>query len=119
MNTKTKITITSILLAAGLLTGWKGENGKGTLKMQPHPEINEVWIQNSELNPTFVTVPINTTVKWVNKDKTKHAVTGITSRFNSGNLDHGGTFKHCFPVRGTYFYHCPIHSNMTGAVIVE
>ncbi len=84
-----------------------------------NPPANEVWMQNSAFNPNSITVAVNTTVKWTNKDGTTHNVTGAGGSFNSGSINTGGTYSHQFTATGTYPYTCTIHSGMSGTVIVQ
>jgi len=83
------------------------------------PSENEVQIQNMAFNPATITVAINTTVKWINKDGAAHTVTSTTGLFDSGNINHEGTFSHLFATSGTYPYKCSLHSGVTGTVIVQ
>lgn len=84
-----------------------------------NPGSNEVWIQNMAFNPTSITVPVNTTIKWTNKDNTAHTVTSTTGAFDSGTVGSGSTYSHQFTATGTYPYKCTIHSNMNGTVVVQ
>jgi plastocyanin len=83
------------------------------------PPANEVWIQGSSFIPSTVTVAVNTTVKWTNKDGTTHTVTSDSPLFDSGNIGNSGTYSFQFTATGSYNYHCNIHSTMTGKVIVQ
>lgn len=84
-----------------------------------NPGSNEVWIQNMAFNPSSITVPVNTTVKWTNKDGTAHTVTSTTGAFDSGSISGGSTYSHQFTATGTYPYKCTIHSSMNGTVVVQ
>lgn len=84
-----------------------------------NPGANEVWMQNSTFGPSSITVAVNTTIKWTNKDGTTHTVTGTGGLFNSGNIGSGGSYSHQFTIKGTYPYTCTIHSGMNGTVIVQ
>jgi plastocyanin len=83
------------------------------------PPANEVWMQNTAFTPSSITVSVNTTITWRNKDSVTHTVTSNTSVFDSGNIAAGGNFTHQFLAAGTYPYHCNIHPGMTGTVIVQ
>ena len=80
---------------------------------------DEVWLQGSVFNPTTLTVAVNTTVKWTNKDSYAHTVTSDVTGFDSGNLVAGGVFSHQFTTKGTFAYHCNYHSMMKGTIIVQ
>jgi plastocyanin len=83
------------------------------------PGANEVWIQNMAFTPSSITISVNTTIQWTNKDGTTHTVTGNTGSFDSGSMGNGSTYSHKFITAGTFPYHCSIHSSMTGTVIVQ
>ncbi len=69
--------------------------------------------------PASTTVAKGTTVTWENKDGFAHTVTSDDgASFNSGNLPGGGTFSFQANTAGSFPYHCNIHSNMHGTLIV-
>ncbi len=76
-------------------------------------------MQNNMFSPATITVALNTTVKWTNKDAITHNVTSNDNVFASGNITGGGTYSYQFTVAGTYPYKCTLHSNMTGTVVVQ
>jgi plastocyanin len=82
-------------------------------------EANEVWIQSSMFNPTTLTVPVNTTVTWTNKDSMAHTVTSDATMFDSHNLPAGNTFSFQFTTKGTFAYHCNYHASMKGTIVVN
>ena len=108
--------LSAVLIILLIITGCKKDSDTTTAT---NPPANEVWIQNMAFNPSSITVPVNTTVKWTNKDGTTHTVTSNTTLFNSGNLGNGATFSFKFTTAGTFPYHCTIHSSMTASVIVQ
>jgi len=67
---------------------------------------------------TNLQIKTGTTVMWMNDDNTTHTVTANDGSFDSGNIAAGGSFSHTFTAVGTVAYHCKIHSNMTGVVVV-
>ncbi len=83
------------------------------------PGANEVWIQNMAFSPSTITVTAPVTIKWTNKDGIAHTVTSNTGLFDSGNMGGGSTFSQLFDTPGSYPYHCTIHPDMTGTVIVN
>jgi plastocyanin len=83
------------------------------------PQSNEVSIKGMAFIPQSLTVALNTTVKWTNNDGTAHTVTSDEGTFDSGSISDGGTFSFKFTSTGTFYYHCSIHSTMTGNIIVQ
>ena len=106
-----------VLLVLILMTsGCKKSNSDST----SGPGTNEVWMQNSAFTPTTITVSVNTTVTWINKDNMNHTVTSNTSGlFSSGTIGNGSSFTHQFTTAGTFNYHCNFHSGMNGTVVVQ
>jgi plastocyanin len=85
----------------------------------PTPGANEVWMSSSAFSPATITVAVNTTIKWTNKDGMDHTVTSNTNLFDSGIIASGGTYSRNFTTSGTFPYKCTLHSGMTGTVIVN
>ena len=86
------------------------------------PGTNEVFIQGFAFNPSTITVSVNTTITWTNKDGTAHTVTsdtGSPETFNSPSINTNGTYPHTFTTAGTFNYHCSIHPTMLAKVIVQ
>lgn len=83
------------------------------------PKGSEVWIQGMAFIPTTISVRAGTTVKFINKDITEHTVTADNSLFDSGTLATGKSFSANFPSTGVFNYHCTLHPEMKGTVIVN
>ena len=107
-----------LLAFSGMCSGCKKSDTKPASDTSS-PVANEVWIQNNAFTPVTITVAVNTTVKWTNKDGIQHTVTSTTGLFDSGAIGNGGTYSHQFTVAGSYPYKCSFHSSMTGTVIVQ
>src|SRR5512138_846879 len=93
--------------------GYGGGNGNGS------PGPGQVWMQNTAFVPSTITISVNGTVTWINKDGFAHDVTADDSSFFSGNLASGGSYVHQFTAAGTYNYRCTIHAGMHGTVVVK
>ncbi|GHG61189.1 cupredoxin domain-containing protein [Streptomyces griseocarneus] len=68
--------------------------------------------------PRTVTVRAGDTVRWINNDNDTHTTTSDTDLWDAV-LDPGQSFSRTFPAAGTFSYHCAIHPEMTGTVIVQ
>src|SRR5436190_4467367 len=66
------------------------------------PGTNEVWMQSNTFKPSSMTVSVNTTITWTNKDGTNHTVTSDSNLFDSGNLSKDGKFSFTFSSIGTF-----------------
>jgi plastocyanin len=108
----TAFTIVVVGLALGL-----GKNGD----LFGQGNVVSVSIVDFAFTPKTITVPVGTTVRWINNGNAPHTVTSTSSpkAFDSGTLNSGDTFQHTFTTAGQFPYRCNIHPSMTGTVIVE
>jgi plastocyanin len=79
---------------------------------------------NECFKPSSVTIPVGTTVTWINDDIAAHTVTSGKDATPDGAFDSnlfmaGKTFSHQFDTAGEYPYYCLVHLWMKGTVIVE
>lgn len=85
---------------------------------QSQPAGKIVEIVDFSFQPSTVTVPVGTTVYWINHGSIEHTVTSYDRTFGSGTIASGSEFNHTFSMPGTNSYHCSIHSSMVGEVVV-
>jgi plastocyanin len=78
----------------------------------------EVKIAGFAFDPSSVTVKTGATVTWTNQDSAKHTVVADDNSFTSGDLNQGDSFSFTFSQSGTFSYHCGVHTNMKGTIIV-
>ena len=69
--------------------------------------------------PPALTVPLGTTVTWVNRDEEPHTVTSSSGAFASTGLVKDDSFAQTFTKRGTYQYFCALHPHMKATVVVR
>jgi plastocyanin len=79
----------------------------------------EVKIDNFVFGPAAITVPVGTTVTWINRDDIPHTVVSTDKVFKSKVLDTDEKFSFTFTKPGEYPYFCSIHPKMTGKVVVQ
>jgi len=88
-----------------------------------NPALYEVIIQSMAFIPQTITVPLNATVRWKNKDNVAHTVTSDNASWDSGTIPVGNgkssTFSFTFTAVGSFPYHCKLHPEMTGTVVVQ
>jgi plastocyanin len=77
-----------------------------------------VKIANFMFNPGVTTVSLGTQVTWTNNDDDAHSVVGDNKAFRSNPLDTGDTYSFTFNAPGTYTYHCGLHPQMMGKIVV-
>jgi amicyanin len=83
---------------------------------------NAVMIKNFAFSPATLTVKTGSTVTWTNQDAAPHQVAsdpGTPVAFSSDSLANGASYQFTFTQPGTYTYHCTIHPNMKGTIIVQ
>ena len=76
-------------------------------------------VVNFGFEPPTLTVPVGTTVTWVNVSGTIHNVVDTNERFVSPVLDPGESFQTQVTEPGLYDYACTIHPNMKAELTVE
>lgn len=91
------------------------------VKAQEKPLTAEVTIDNFSFGPTTLTIPVGSTVTWINRDDIPHTVvsTDDPKVFKSKVLDTDERFSFTFTKAGTYPYFCSVHPKMTGKLIVQ
>jgi plastocyanin len=78
-----------------------------------------VRIDNFAFAPATLTVPVGTTVTWVNDDDAPHAVAEKDRRFKSKPLDTDDEFTYTFSSPGSFEYFCTLHPHMVGTIVVR
>ena len=93
--------------------------GSPNVKASDQPSAMEVKIDNFVFGPQTITVPVGSTVTWVNKDDIPHTTVSTDGVFKSKVMDTDEKFSYTFTKAGTYSYYCSIHPKMTGTVVVK
>ena len=77
-------------------------------------------------DPSPLTVKVDTSVIWTNKDSSIHTVTSglpekgdVGTLFDSSLVSPGNTFVRIFDKQGTFDYSCTLHPFMHGQIIVK
>jgi plastocyanin len=88
------------------------------------PDTAAVHESGIQYAPKVLTVPVGTTVEWVNDEVPKHTVTADDRSFDSDTQSQGDTFSHTFTTPGTWLYYCRFHGDagglgMSGTIIVH
>jgi plastocyanin len=91
-----------------------GQQGSDSSK-----STTEVSIDNFRFSPATITIPVGTTVTWVNKDDIPHTVVQTDRVFASHVLDTNDKFSYTFTKAGKYEYFCSVHPKMTATVVVK
>jgi amicyanin len=84
------------------------------------PGQYNVAAENFAFNPAELRIKAGDTVVWTNKDTALHTITSDSgNEISSSSLSNGQTYSHTFATKGTYDYHCSIHTSMKAKIIVE
>ncbi|MBV9341920.1 MAG: cupredoxin family copper-binding protein [Acidobacteria bacterium] len=79
----------------------------------------EVKVDNFTFGPDTLTVAVNSTVTWLNKDDIPHVIASNDGLFKSKALDTDQEYSYTFTKAGTYAYYCSIHPKMVGKIVVQ
>jgi plastocyanin len=114
------ITVATLVVVGTLLAvSVAGAHKHPTAMAQKHP-TRTVLIQDFSFKPAHITIKRGTKVRWINKDSTAHTATTNNGRsFDSGQLGPGQRYTHTFKSAGKKSYHCEIHPDMRGSVVVK
>jgi plastocyanin len=84
----------------------------------PAPNSTTVNIHDHTFDPAQLNIAPGTTVTWTNGDTEAHTVTADDGLFDSGVLEPGQSYSTWLGGSGTVSYHCDIHPDMKGSVVV-
>jgi plastocyanin len=85
------------------------------------PALNNtatVDIRGHAFDPAQLNVAPGTTVRFVNNDTEPHTATADNGLFDTGVLQPGSSFEVFLDGSGTVPYHCELHPDMKGTVVV-
>lgn len=136
---KTIITVLAVVvLATGGYFVWKALYPSGYSQSSPTnnqnsnqetksaPEKNTVTIADTAFSPQELKIKVSDTVTWKNEDTAIHKIASDPHPTHtdlpelvSGNLAKGQNYSFTFDKKGTFGYHCHLHVNMKGTIIVE
>lgn len=94
----------------------------------PTPSGNSVNVaigQRADLRSTDafganpLTVATGSTVVWMNGDSVPHNAISNSGAFSTATINSGGQATSTFSTAGTFPYHCGIHPNMVGTIVVQ
>jgi prepilin-type N-terminal cleavage/methylation domain-containing protein len=103
-----------VLALAGLAAGPAAANAQTTITI----DVFNFDFGNFQTGqPIDPTIQVGDTVRW-RFVQGVHTTTSDTGLWDSGFLGPPSTFSHTFTQVGTFTYHCDLHPDMTGQVIV-
>jgi plastocyanin len=110
----------ALFVAFALLNTIHGKEPETKESAHARATKTEVVIGNFGFSPKTLTVPVGTTVAWINHDRVPHVVTSADDQFKkSPLLKADQRFSNTFAADETYSYFCSIHPRMTGKITVK
>jgi plastocyanin len=112
--------LTAALALIGCSSGYSSGDVTAPQANQPPVVTTNVDLKNIAFSPHAIQVAPGATVQFTNDDGIAHNIT-FSSNLVAGATDFStGTRSVVMPATpGTYAYHCTIHPNMTGSVLVQ
>jgi len=110
-----RLPIIAIALIAVALVASDPTHAQGEAKFH----AAEIRVDNFTFGPQSLTVHVNTTVTWINRDDIPHVIVSDDGIFRSKALDTDDKYSFTFTKPGTYPYFCGIHPKMVGKVVVQ
>jgi plastocyanin len=108
-SVRTSYAAAALALAVALLLG-------ASVAAAQQPEVHA---KDNAYQPDALTVPVGTTVRFVNDDADIHTFTARNGSFDSNLLFQGQTWQYVFSNPGSYEYFCLPHPWMMGTITVE
>ena len=108
------IVLVALVVAVVVLAPAAG--ARGDLVTGTTPRVR-VRIVDNNFRPASISIERGTVVKWRNRGDNTHTTTSDDGLWDR-TLSPGESFKRKFRRRGTFSYHCSIHSNMLGTITV-
>lgn len=110
--------VLSLMLPAAVLAQYDYPMG-GSDMGGDRPSGADVTIVDFAFEPTLTMTHPGDSVSWSNAGGAPHTVTANDGAFDSGTISPGGDFSVSFATNGFYSYHCSIHPNMHGMIVVS
>ncbi len=112
------LVLVGLLVAALVIPASAGDRGHRSDAHVARGTVERVRIVNFAFSPRRIEISRGTRVRWANAGSVAHTTTSRSGLWDSGSLAPGATFSRVFRARGTFRYHCTIHSGMTGRIVV-
>lgn len=108
--------LTAVVLTAGCRNAPRAQGG-----YNGGPAVIRVIVSGKEFQPSVLTIPVGTTVVWINQGGESHTVTSSTGLFYGFLEPINGSYNYTFIESGSYEYQCDVfdYHVMTGKVVVQ
>lgn len=112
---RSRLRIILCVLALTSILAWTGTTGAHLARAQ----TVQVTIKNFSFQPDPITVHVGATVTWTNSDMAPHTASADDGSWTTNTLQPGNSGSVTFNQAGTFPYHCKIHPNMHGTLVVQ
>lgn len=113
------VLILAVFLGACSSEGEQGEEGGDAQEAESVVDgVVEIEISGFKFNPEEVTIPVGTTVTWINMEAAPHSAVGDNEEWDTGGLRKNDSYSFTFDTPGTYTYHDYYYPAMSGTIIV-
>jgi plastocyanin len=76
-------------------------------------------LTTTAFSPNPVTVPVGSTVMFVNNDTATHDARADNGNFSTPFISPGASANVTMSTAGSFVYHCSIHPGMVGTIVVQ
>jgi plastocyanin len=118
----------AVVCASGCGSSYSSPSPSTTPTPTPAPSSTTVSIPSNArtlgsaaYGPNPLTVPVGTTVTWMNNDTIAHTSTSTASPpvFDTGTIAAGASASFRFNTAGSFPYHCTLHPGMVATITVQ
>jgi plastocyanin len=111
-------TIAAVAVVFGLMLASIHSAGAATGPAATASKVTKVNIVNFAFKPATLTIPKGSQVTFSNSSKTIHTATR-GGAFDTGVIKPGRSVSIRFRQKGSFAYHCEIHPQMHGRIVVN
>jgi len=112
------LALVAVLFAAFVIPASARDRGDRPDANGARTTVERVRIVDFAFRPRVLDVSRGTRVRWTNTGSVSHTTTSNGGIWDSGSISPGGTFSRVFRTAGTFRYHCTIHPDMKGKIVV-
>ena len=110
----------ALFVALALLTSIRAREGDIRNPVLSENGHAEVVLEKLRFSPQTLSVPVGTTVTWINHDSVPKIVVNAERPLEMPPIIRAGqAFSRTFATAGTYSYFCSVHPGATGKIVVR
>jgi plastocyanin len=110
----------ALFVSLALLVSTGAEEGRARSPVLSENGNAEVFLEKLRFSPQTLSVPVGTTVTWINRDSVPKIVVSAGQPLEMlPILKAGQAFSRTFATAGTYSYFCSVHPGVTGKIVVR